>query len=542
MSQFGIRQYRMLIVISAPSGCGKTTVTRALLAEDPSLAYSISTTTRPPRPGETDGRDYYFVSREEFQRRIAEGEFLEWAEVHGNLYGTRRDLVQRLLSGDRDVVLDVDIQGAMSLKHGSPGAVLIFLVPPSLEALQERLRARAQDSDEVMARRLRAVGEEMSAASRFDYLVANDRLDAAVAMVRAIIAAERCRTSHRMVVGESEEAAEREAAASAPPRPFAPSIIFASRAIAELLERAERVARTDSPVLLLGESGTGKEILAEAIHRASRRAAGPLVRVNCGAIPATLLESELFGYVAGAFTGALRDHAGLFRAADRGTIFLDEIGDLPLDLQVKLLRVLQDGEVRPVGGTHPMHVNVRLMAATNRDLAGAVEAGRFRQDLFYRLNVVLLRLPSLRERREDIPVLVAHFLRRFVSPDHPLKTLDPEAMDLLMKADWPGNVRQLENAIEHAVVLSRSDLIGPGDLPESIRRGRVAPPSPPAEEVTGDTLRDIEVSAIQRALKQARCNLTHAARALGTTRRALSYRLEKYGIQVERRRGRPKRG
>jgi len=542
MNQFGIRQYRMLIVISAPSGGGKTTVTRALLAEDPSLGYSISTTTRPPRPGETEGRDYYFVAREEFQRRIAEDEFLEWAEVHGNLYGTRREPVERLLSSSRDVVLDVDIQGAMSLKRASPGAVLIFLVPPSVEALHERLDARGQDSDDVIARRLRAAGDEMSAAPRFDYLVVNDRLDAAVAAVRAVIAAERCRTSHRSLVAAAAEAAGRETAPSAAPRPFAPAIIFASQAIAELLERGARTAQSDSPVLLLGESGTGKEILAEAIHRAGRRANGPLVRVNCGAIPATLLESELFGYEAGAFTGALRDHAGLFRAADRGTIFLDEIGDLPLDLQVKLLRVLQDGEVRPVGGTRPMHVNVRLIAATNRDLGAAVEAGQFRRDLFYRLNVVPLRLPPLRERREDIPVLVAHFLRRFVSPDHPLKTLDPEAMDLLMKADWPGNVRQLENAIEHAVVLSRSDLIGPGDLPDSIRRGRVVPPAPPEAEVTGDTLRDIEVAAIQRALRQAGYNLTHAARALGTTRRALSYRLDKYGIQVERRRGRPKRG
>jgi transcriptional regulator with PAS, ATPase and Fis domain len=292
---------------------------------------------------------------------------------------------------------------------------------------------------------------------------------------------------------------------------------------------------------LLGESGTGQEVLAEAIHQASPRVAGPLVRVNCGAIPPTLLESELFGHVAGAFTGADRDHAGLFRAADNGTIFLDEIGDLALDLQVKLLRVLENGEVRPVGSARPTHVDVRVIAATNRDLEAAVAERRFREDLFYRLNVVPLRLPPLRERPEDVPILVEHFFGRLASEGYPKKTVDPEAMALLAAFDWPGNVRQLENAIEHAVVLSRGDRIGRDDLPESIRRapGVVAPP--PAMPVGGESLREIEVAAIHRALERAGGNMTHAARALGLTRRALTYRLDKYGIEVARRRGRPRR-
>jgi len=541
MTEFALHQRRMLIVISAPSGAGKTTLTRALLVADPSLAYSVSTTTRPARPGEIEGRDYHFVARDEFQRLAKQGQFLEWAEVYGNLYGTRRSTVERLVAGDRDVVLDVDIQGAASLRRCAANAVLIFLVPPSMEALRERLGGRAQDSKEEMARRMRAASEEMRAASQFDYVVVNDRLDEAVKTVQAIIAAERCRTSRRLPAEAGKPVGEDEKNPTASSVAFAPAVVFTSRAMADLLERAERVARTDTPVLLLGESGTGKEILAEALHRASRRAEGPLVRVNCGAIPPTLIESELFGHVSGAFTGATRDYAGLFRAADGGTIFLDEIGELSLNLQVKLLRVLQNGEVRPVGGVQPLHVNVRLIAATNRDLAAALAAGRFREDLFYRLNVVSLRLPPLRERREDIPLLVNHFLHRMAAAGYPLKSVNPDAMDFLARADWPGNVRQLENAIEHAVVLSRTDRIALDDLPESLRRGQAVAAARAAAEPKGDSLRDIEIAAIRRALDQTKGNLTRAARLLEITRRALTYRLEKYDIQVERHRGRPRR-
>jgi guanylate kinase len=540
MAEPVIQQGPMLIVISAPSGGGKTTLTRALLAADPSLAYSISTTTRPPRPGEVEGQSYCFVSRDEFQRLIEQGQFLEWAEVYGNLYGTRRDMVQRLLDGGRDVVLDVDVQGAMSLRRASADALLIFLLPTSMSVLEERLRGRGQDSKEMMARRLREAHDEMRAAPQFDYLVVNDRFDDALAAVRAIIAAEHCRTSRCSLAGGPARSDQRDRELS-PSASFAPSIVFTGQKMAEVLDRASRVARTDSPVLLLGETGTGKEILAEAIHRAGRRAGGPLVRVNCGALPPTLLESELFGHVVGAFTGATRDYAGLFRAADHGTIFLDEIGELSLDLQVKLLRVLQDGEVRPVGGAQTVHVDVRLIAATNRDLAAAVGAGRFREDLFYRLNVVPLRLPPLRERREDIPLLASHFLRRLASADRPLKTIAPDAMDFLVKFDWPGNVRQLENAIEHAVVLGRSGQIEVGDFPESLRRGRVAAPALPSAVASANTLREIEIAAIRRALEQSGHNLTHAARALAVSRRTLTYRLDKLGIRTERHRGRPKR-
>ena len=538
MTESAVRQRRrMLMVISAPSGGGKTTLTRALLAADASLGYSVSTTTRPPRPSEVGGQAYHFVSRDEFQRLIRQGQFLEWAEVHGNLYGTRRETVERLLDDGRDVVLDVDIQGARSLRRGGLDSVLVFLAPLSLDVLEERLRGRAQDSEEVIVQRLRAARDELQAAPWFDYVVVNDRFDDALATLRSIIAAERCRALRRFTAGGFEAAGEAAAARA----PFAPLIVHASRVMADLLDRAERVARSDSAVLLLGETGTGKEVFAEAIHRASRRGSGPLVRVNCGAIAPTLLESELFGHVAGAFTGAVRDHDGLFRAADGGSIFLDEIGELSLDLQVKLLRVLQDGELRSVGGAQPIHVDVRLMAATNRDLAAAVGEGKFREDLFYRLNVVPLRLPPLRERREDVPDLIGHFLGRLAAAGHPLKAVSPEAMELLLKSDWPGNVRQLENALEHAVVLSRSDTLAPDDFPEAIRRGRAATAPRPAVGPSSDTLRDLEIAAIRRALEQSGNNLTRAARVLAVTRRSLTYRLDKFGIHVERHRGRPKR-
>ncbi|MBM3333109.1 guanylate kinase [Candidatus Sumerlaeota bacterium] len=547
MIEFELRQHRLLVVVSGPSGCGKTAVTQALLAADPSLGYSVSTTTRRPRAGEVEGRAYNFVSREQFEQLIKQGEFLEWAEVYGNLYGTRRSLVQQLLDSGRDVLLDVDNQGAMSIRRSSPNAVLVFLLPPSMKALEARLRGRALDSEEQMASRLRAACDEMEEAGRFDYLVVNDRLDNAVATIRSIIAAERCRAPHRaLLIGPpladargsvAEESSKRRVV----PQQFAPAVVFASPAMASLLERARRVSQTDSPVLLLGESGTGKEMVAEAIHRASPRAQGPLVRVNCGAIPPTLLESELFGHVRGAFTGAVRDYDGLFRAADRGTIFLDEIAELSPDLQVKLLRVLQDGEIRPVGGAQTLRVDVRLIAATNRNLAAEVAAGRFREDLFHRLNVVQLLLPPLRDRREDIAALASHFLRRLAASGRPPKSLTAEAMDLLSKYDWPGNVRQLENAIEHAVVLSRADEISPNDLPESVRRAAVTPPPRRTAEPPATTLRDAEIQLIRQALEKAGHNLTRAARILGITRRKLTYRVERFAIEAQRHRGRPKR-
>ena len=251
-------------------------------------------------------------------------------------------------------------------------------------------------------------------------------------------------------------------------------IITRSLAVESILGKAKLVAGSDASVLVRGESGTGKELLARAIHKASPRAAKPFVAINCGAIPEQLLESELFGHMRGSFTGAARDYKGLFQAAEGGTVFLDEIGDMPLPLQVKLLRVLQDKEIRPIGTTQTIPVDVRIISATHRNLEEAIKAGSFREDLYYRLNVVSFGLPALSERREDIPVLATHFLNQLVDRyKKPLNGFASEAMEILVKSAWPGNVRELYNVVEQAVALSTTSIITPA-LVDSAMRGQSA--------------------------------------------------------------------
>jgi two-component system response regulator GlrR len=247
-------------------------------------------------------------------------------------------------------------------------------------------------------------------------------------------------------------------------------IITRSPEMEAILAKARLVAASDASVMIFGESGTGKELLARAIHRSSQRAAQPFVAVNCGAIPEPLLESELFGHMKGAFTGAASDYKGLFQAAGRGTVFLDEIGDMPLPLQVKLLRVLQEKEVRPVGSTQPVKVDVRILSATHRNLEEAIKAGSFREDLYYRLHVVALALPPLRERREDIPVLATHFLNTLAGRyGKTLNGFAQDAMEVLVKHSWPGNVRELYNVIEQAVALATTPIITAALLETAIR-------------------------------------------------------------------------
>jgi two-component system response regulator GlrR len=283
-------------------------------------------------------------------------------------------------------------------------------------------------------------------------------------------------------------------------------IITRSPVMEDLLRQARLVADSDASVLITGESGTGKELMAQAIHRASRRRARPFVAVNCGAIPGELLESELFGHARGAFTGAVQAHKGLFQAADGGTLLLDEIGDMPLPLQVKLLRVLQQGEVRPVGSTQAIPVNVRVISATHRDLEAQRAAGLFREDLYYRLNVVSLRLPPLAERREDISLLASDFLRRLAERyQKPVPSLAPDAMQLLVAAPWPGNVRQLLNLLEQAVALNTTSMI-PASLVQSALREDAAA-LVPFEEARKTFERDYLV----RLLKITGGNVTQAA-------------------------------
>ena len=283
-------------------------------------------------------------------------------------------------------------------------------------------------------------------------------------------------------------------------------IITRSPQVEDLLRQAKRVAEADASVLIHGESGTGKELLARAIHQASPRRDRAFVAVNCGAIPEPLLESELFGHARGAFSGAVQAHKGLFQAADGGTIFLDEIGDMPLALQVKLLRVLQEGEVRPVGATQPIAVDVRVISATHRDLDAQRAGGQFREDLFYRLNVVSLKLPSLAERREDIPLLAAHFLNKLAERyKRPLPTLAPEAMALLVAAPWPGNVRQLQNLLEQAVALVPTAVIPASTVQSALREDASA--LVPFEEAR----REFERDYLVRLLKITGGNVTQAA-------------------------------
>lgn len=308
------------------------------------------------------------------------------------------------------------------------------------------------------------------------------------------------------------------------------SIIGTSEKIAAVLDTAGRVAVSDASVLITGESGTGKELLAKGIHYNSKRADRPFVAVNCAAIPEHLIESELFGHVKGAFTGAVKDREGKFELASGGTLFLDEIGDLRIDLQAKILRVLQERQVDRVGGKYPITVDVRIIAATNKDIEQAVKNGSFREDLYYRLSVITLHIPPLRERRDDIRVLIEHFLKKF-NPGVDMRVA-PEALSVLTGYGWPGNVRELENVIQRASVLKRGDVITVADLPDKLKKEKMS-----VENIIlnlpdeGISLEDLEKNLIIKALEKHKGNQTRAAEYLGITRPTLIYRLEKYGIK-----------
>ena len=315
-------------------------------------------------------------------------------------------------------------------------------------------------------------------------------------------------------------------AALAPSAEWRAGIVTRSAKMEDLLRQARLVADSDASVLIFGESGTGKELLARAIHQASPRAERPFVAVNCGAIPGELLESELFGHARGAFTGAVQAHKGLFQTADAGTLFLDEIGDMPLPLQVKLLRVLQEGEVRPVGSTQSIPVDVRVISATHRDLDAARAAGQFREDLYYRLNVVSLRLPPLAERREDIPVLATHLLRKLAERYRkPLPTLAPDAMALLIAAPWPGNVRQLLNLLEQAVALTTTAVIPASVVQNALREDAAA--LVPFEEAR----KSFEREYLVRLLKITGGNVTQAAQMAKRNRTEFYKLLQRHRLE-----------
>ncbi len=300
-------------------------------------------------------------------------------------------------------------------------------------------------------------------------------------------------------------------------------------AMVDVYRTIAKVAPGRSTVLLRGESGTGKELVARAIHRHSQRKAGPFIAIDCGAIPESLLESELFGYTKGSFTGALVDKPGLFSEADGGTLLLDEIGNVSLAMQARLLRVLQDQQVRPIGSNRPRSVDVRIVAATNLDLEAAVARGSFRQDLYYRLNVVSIAIPPLRDRAEDIPLLVEAFLHRAARQNSkPVLSVTPEAMQALVAYEWPGNVRELAHVVERVVVLSQSDPIGVEDLPLEVRGSRAGTP----DDLTVDhpTLEELKRRYIVRVVAEAQGNISRAAAVLGVDRRSLYRMMRRYKI------------
>ncbi|PYS78213.1 MAG: hypothetical protein DMF66_07180 [Acidobacteria bacterium] len=370
---------------------------------------------------------------------------------------------------------------------------------------------------------------DATALGAFDYLLKPFSVDELQSLMRAArerVAARPSRRSDSRKAGSGRNSSDLE-------------LVGRSEAFIEVMKQVGRVAATSLPVLVAGESGTGKEVVARALHRRSRRGSLPFVAVNCGAIPSELIESELFGHVRGSFTGATSDRAGLFEEADGGTVFLDEITETTPAFQVKLLRALQEGEIRRVGSNRTQRVDVRVVTASNRDVEGEVKAGRFRQDLFYRLNTVTLRLPPLRERREDIMPLARYFAGRVWSAN-PAATFSPEALRLLEDYPWPGNVRELENAVEHAVALC-GNVVRPADLPERVRDFR---PSQQQEAEAAEEhlplaggewpkLSEIEGRYVARVLAHTGGNKQAAARLLGVDRKTLERMIKRHNLTVQ---------
>ena len=436
-----------------------------------------------------------------------------------------RDSLQLVLSSE-----DYQVVGARSgeealelLGSAAPEIVLCDLRMPGMNGMQllPELARRQPGATLIL---MSAYGTEELALEAmklgaYDYLAKPFQPGEALLTIRKAQERERLRRTNQLL--------RRDVQRSVGERP----IVAASPAMIELLEVMERAAAFKATVLLTGESGTGKEVMARAIHAQSPRRDEAFVAINCGAIPETLLESELFGHARGAFTGADRPRRGLLVEASGGTLFLDEIGELPNALQVKLLRVLQEEEVHPLGESKPRLVDVRVIAATARDLEDEVAAGRFREDLFYRLNVVRLEVPALRERREDIPLLVDHFFAHFRDGlDKALVGIADEALERLVAYAWPGNVRELENVIERAVILAPGERLELSDLPENLVR-------PASGSGDGRDLslkrvrRAAEAETIRRALRATGGNRTRAARLLEISHRALLYKIKDYGIR-----------
>ncbi len=433
------------------------------------------------------------------------------------------DTVRILLKGEGfDVATAQGGRAGLEALEHRPNIVLSDIRMPGVGGIEILRASRALDPDAPVIlmtaqAELRTAIEAVNQGA-FHYIQKPFQNAELVAIIRRAAETRQLKTENRSL---KQEIRRRERSHSVKP-------LGRSRAFLDVLKLAEMVAPTDSTVLISGESGTGKEVIARYIHELSPRAEQLFLSINCGALPESLLESELFGHVKGSFTGAVRDHAGLFVAAKGGSFFLDEIGETTPATQVKLLRVLQEREVIPVGGTESVSVDARLIAATNRDLEEEMRAGRFRSDLFYRLNVIAIHLPPLRARKDDIPILANAFLRRMATERNvESRRLDPEAQDAIMAYDWPGNVRELENALERAATLSDDATIKAGALPARVTERRATPLVTERLPVN-PTLEVIERAYIQFVLEAEGGNKTRAAEVLGIDPSTLYRKLGRY--------------
>jgi two-component system, NtrC family, response regulator AtoC len=441
-------------------------------------------------------------------------------------FGLRQALSRILDAEGHEVAVAEDGGRALELiNSGSPDLVLCDVRMPGMNGLAflEQYRANKKGGLVIMMSAYEDDEGVIEAMRRgaYDFIAKPFRADQLLLTIRKAVERERLRQT-------VEQLQEELSALRAPS-----GIVGRGMAMQQVLAVAAKVARHPSTVLVTGESGTGKELVARYIHASSPRAESALVAVNCGAIPENLLESELFGHAKGAFTGATAEKRGLFEEADGGTLFLDEIGELPAPLQVKLLRALQEGEIRRVGDNTARAVDVRLVAATARDLEAEVAAGRFRADLYYRINVVRLHLPPLRDRREDIPELVRHFVQLYGRRlGLSVNAVSPPAMRLLMEYSWPGNVRELENVIERALVLAEGSQIEPDQLPAAIRSPGATAPAV-RDELDLSIKRQtaaLERGLIRSALERTGGNRTRAAKLLELSHRALLYKIREYGL------------
>ncbi|MEW6234433.1 MAG: sigma-54 dependent transcriptional regulator [Candidatus Omnitrophota bacterium] len=406
---------------------------------------------------------------------------------------------------------------------------MIDIRMPGMDGLTllDRLREESPDTSVIMMTAYGTIEDAVSAMKRgaYEFITKPFNNDEVIHIIGNAFERKRLLDRNRYLSQALEERKQLE------------GLIGESRPMQALYRLIEKVAPTDSTVLILGESGTGKELVARALHNQSKRKDEKFIAVNCGALPRELIESELFGHEKGSFSGAHQRKIGLMESADGGSLLLDEIGDLPLELQVKILRVLEQKEIRRIGSVNPKTVDVRIVAATNRDLQDDVQQGAFRQDLFYRLSIMDLRLPPLRERKEDIPLLVDHFIARFNQKlNRSVEGISPEALRLLMNYDWPGNVRELENAIQRCMILRDSGVIGEEDIPSSATAAaKIAVPNlaDPCEVTLPRAREAFERHYLKQLLEANNGNVTQSALMAGIGRRTLQELMKKYGLRTE---------